>query len=190
MDSREQPNKPSLTPAKETQAKVRPMVEEVVLEVQEGTTNVDPANAGNVNRRMRAKLGEMNGQDGGLLDRRTVKEEVAYLKECILALQKMVLRQEDFSGTIKSELGWVMFLRLDMRASAVPSLYAMQKKWRELKERNPEQLQAPMRVDLVKALFKEFGSRLEGLPQQKEQVASLVKLGWYKEETMEWTYVR
>ncbi|CAE7854043.1 unnamed protein product, partial [Symbiodinium necroappetens] len=87
---------------------------------------------------------------------KTLRKEVKKLKEEMFALQKMALRHEDFGNCIKSELSWVMFLRLDMKASVVPSLYNMQQRWRELKESHPDQLTAPMRIDLVKSMFKEF----------------------------------
>ncbi|CAE7208391.1 unnamed protein product [Symbiodinium sp. CCMP2456] len=117
-------------------------------------------------------------------------KEAKEIKEGIFSLQKMTLRHEDFGNCIKAELCWVMFLRLDMRASIVPSLYAMQQKWRELKEKHPEQLTAPMRIDLVKAMFREFAARLENLPQQEEQMAILAKLGWLSKDPMAWHYVR
>ncbi|CAE7413734.1 unnamed protein product, partial [Symbiodinium microadriaticum] len=121
---------------------------------------------------------------------KALRKEVKKLKEEMFALQKMTLRHEDFGNCIKSELSWVMFLRLDMKASIVPSLYTMQQKWREMKENTPELLTAPMRVDLVKAMFKEFAARLEALSQQAEQMEILSNLGWLKKDPMAWSYVR
>ena len=121
---------------------------------------------------------------------KALRKEVKKLKEEMFALQKMTLRHEDFGNCIKSELSWVMFLRLDMKASVVPSLYTMQQKWREMKEQHPELLKAPMRVDLVKAMFKEFAARLESLPKQAEQMEVLTNLGWLQKEPLAWRYVR
>ena len=119
---------------------------------------------------------------------KALKEEIQQLKESVFALQKAVLRHEDFGNCLQAELTWVMFLRLDMKASVLPSLFQMQQKWRELKESSPEKLTAPMRVDLVKALFKEFGSRLSMLPQQEAQMETLIKLGWLSKEPLMWHY--
>ena len=136
---------------------------------------------------------EWSGWDtgnAGSSQTKVLKEEIRQLKESVFALQKAVLRHEDFGNCLKAELTWVMFLRLDMKASVLPSLFQMQQKWRELKESSPEKLTAPMRVDLVKALFKEFGSRLSMLPQQEAQMDTLIKLGWLSREPLKWHYVR
>ena len=119
-----------------------------------------------------------------------LKEEIQRLKDSVFSLQRMVLRQEDFSSCIKQELAWVMFMKLDMRASVVPCLFQMQQAWRELKEKHPERLKAPMRVDLVKALFREFGKRLEHLPQHDSQLGSLEKLGWLQTDPLRWSRTR
>ena len=123
-------------------------------------------------------------------DVKALQDEVAKLKDSIFALQRMALRQEDFSNCIKSEIAWVMFIKLDMKASIVPCLYTMQQCWREMKASHPEKLKAPMRVDLVKAMFKEFGSRLALLPQNEEQLETLVKMGWLNKEPLTWNYLQ
>ena len=119
-----------------------------------------------------------------------MQREIKQLKESVFALQKMALRHEDSGNCLKAELSWVMFLRLDMRATVVPALYKMQEKWRELKEKHPEELTNPMRIDLVKALFKEFSVRLEALCQQEEQMSTLINMGWLQRDPMQWHYVK
>ena len=135
---------------------------------------------------------ENTEEQGGSKDKtiKALREEIDRLKDHVFALQRMALRQEDFSSCIKADLAWVMFMKLDMKASVVPCLYAMQQNWREIKANHPEKLSAPMRVDLVKALFKEFGNRLTLILQSDEQMASLVKLGWMNKEPLSWNYVQ
>ena len=111
-----------------------------------------------------------------------------HLKESVFALQKMAPRHEDFGNCLKAELSWVMFMKVDMKTSVVPCLYNMQQKWRELKEKNPEQLKAPMRVDLVRALFKEFSSRLSLLARQDEQMQDV--MGWLQKDPLRWMYMQ
>ena len=112
------------------------------------------------------------------------------LKDSVFALQKMVLRHEDFGNCLKSELAWAMFLRLDMKATILPCLYQSTERWRTLKENNPEQLKAPMRVDLVKAVFRELGCRLGMILQNEAQLQTVTKLGWFTKEPMCWHYVK
>ncbi|CAE7605829.1 unnamed protein product [Symbiodinium sp. CCMP2456] len=131
--------------------------------------------------------GNGNGNGGQI---KGLKAEIKQLRESVFALQRLTLRHEDFGNCLKAELSWVMFLRLDMKATILPCLYKMQEKWRELKEKHPDQLTAPMRVDLVKAMFKEMGSRLTLLLQQEDQMETLIKLGWMSKEPLEWNYVR
>ena len=135
---------------------------------------------------------ENTEEQGGSKDKtiKALRKEIDRLKDHVFALQRMALRQEDFSSCIKADLAWVMFMKLDMKASVVPCLYAMQQNWREIKANHPEKLSAPMRVDLVKALFKEFGNRLTLILQSDEQMASLVKLGWMNKEPLSWNYVQ
>ncbi|CAE7211370.1 unnamed protein product, partial [Symbiodinium necroappetens] len=121
---------------------------------------------------------------------KSLEEEIATLKECIFSMQKLALRHEDFLCCLRAEVSWVMFLRVDMRASVVKPLYAMQQEWRDLKDKSPEKLTSTMRVALVKALFREFGKRVELLPKQEDQMTSLRKLGWLHADEMTWGYVQ
>ena len=121
---------------------------------------------------------------------KALQEEIKIMQDKVFSLQKMALRHEDFSTCLKSELSWVMFMKVDMRASVVPCLYQMQQKWRELKENHPEKLKTPKRVDLVRSLFKEFGSRINHLANQDEQMQDLIKMGWLKKDPLRWNYVQ
>ena len=58
---------------------------------------------------------------------KALQEEIKIMQDKVFALQKMALRHEDFSTCLKSELSWVMFMKVDMRASVVPCLYQMQR---------------------------------------------------------------
>ena len=119
-----------------------------------------------------------------------LEAEVEKLRECIIAMQRMILRQEDFTACLRAEISWVMFMRLDMRATVVPALFAMQQKWREMKAQTPDLLQGPMRVALVQQLFKELATRLTQFHEQAEQVETLRKLGWYDSDNRTWAYVK
>ena len=120
----------------------------------------------------------------------SLAKEVENLRECVFALQKLTLRHEDVLSSLKAELSWALFLRVDMKASVVKPLYAMQQEWRDLKEKSPNQLQGPMCVSLVRTLFKEFGKRIEMLPQQTEQLKIVRNLGWMEPEALVWRYVQ
>eukprot|EP00439_Symbiodinium_sp_Y106_P051758 s5093_g6.t3 len=120
----------------------------------------------------------------------SLAKEVENLRECVFALQKLTLRHEDVLSSLKAELSWALFLRVDMKASVVKPLYAMQQEWRDLKKKSPNQLQGPMCVSLVRTLFKEFGKRIEMLPQQTEQLKIVRNLGWMEPEALVWRYVQ
>ena len=135
--------------------------------------------------------GNWRDQRQGVTDReQSLEEEIARLKECIFSMQKLALRHEDFLCCLRAETSWVMFLRVDMKAGAVPPLYSMQQEWRDIKEKTPDKLTSTMRVALIKALFREFGKRIEMLPKQETQLASLRKLGWMHAEELRWAYVQ
>eukprot|EP00439_Symbiodinium_sp_Y106_P002202 s5817_g1.t1 len=117
-------------------------------------------------------------------------EEVKQLRACVFALQHMVLRTEDFADCLRSELSWVMFLRLDMKATVVPALFQQQQKWREIKANAPDSLKGPMRVSLVQQLFKELGARLATFHEQADFLQTVQKLGWYDHDKRTWAYVK
>ncbi|CAE6920896.1 unnamed protein product [Symbiodinium sp. CCMP2592] len=120
----------------------------------------------------------------------SLAEEVKHLRQCLFALQRMVLRAEDFMSCIRAELSWVMFLRLDMKATVVPALFQQQKKWREIKAQTPEALTGPMRMSLVVQLFKELGARLANFHEQEELLQTVQNLGWYDHSNRSWFYVK
>ena len=105
-------------------------------------------------------------------------------------LQRLVLRQEDLIASIKPEMCFVIFARVDVGASVIPAIYSAQASWRELKENNPDAIKAPMRVDLLRCLFKELKSRLTALTQDAEQQQNLVSVGWMTAEPVKWRYIR
>lgn len=121
---------------------------------------------------------------------KALEEEISSLKQCVFAMQKLALRHEDFLCCLRAEVSWVLFLRVDMRASIVPPLYTMQQEWRKLKEQSPDKLTSIMRVALVKTMFREFGKRLEMLPKQDEQLQLMRKLGWMQADALTWHYVK
>lgn len=57
-----------------------------------------------------------------------------------------LLREKVCLGGLKAELTWVMFMKMDMKATVVPDLFTMQQKWREMKDRTPQL------VELTKSL--------------------------------------
>ncbi|CAE7308157.1 unnamed protein product [Symbiodinium microadriaticum] len=122
--------------------------------------------------------------------KKDLEKEVKQLRDDLFSMQKLLLRHEDFLAGLRAELTWVMFMKLDMKATVVPALFAMQQQWRELKEKSPQQLQQPMRVSLIRALFKELQARLTALPESEEFQAVLKNLGWYEPETRDWAYVK
>ena len=122
--------------------------------------------------------------------KKDLENEVKQLRADLFSMQKLLLRHEDFLAGLRAELNWVMFMKLEMRATVVPALFTMQQKWRELKEKSPQQLQQPMRVFLIRALFKELLARLVALPESEEFQKVLQNLGWYEPETRDWVYVK
>eukprot|EP00439_Symbiodinium_sp_Y106_P049399 s400_g6.t1 len=119
-----------------------------------------------------------------------LEQEVRQLRAELFSVQKLLLRHEDFMAGLKAELTRAMFLKMDMKATVVPALFAMQKKWREMKENTQKLWTQRMRVELIKALFKELSARLLKLPEQEDQMTLLKNLGWYEPETRDWSYVR
>ena len=120
----------------------------------------------------------------------SLEEEVKFLRDCVYALQRMVLHTEDFMSCLRSELSWAMFFRLDMKATVVPALFEMQQHWRDLKAQSPETLTGPMRMALVTQLFKELGTRLEKFHEQEELVQTVKNMGWYNLTDRTWYYVK
>ena len=115
-----------------------------------------------------------------------LEKEVKLLRAELFTMQELLLRHEDFLAGLKAELTWVMFFRVDMKATVVPALFGMQQKWREVKEKTPHLLKHPKRVDLIRALFKELSARLIALPDNDEFQQTLKKLGWYEPDTKDW----
>ena len=116
--------------------------------------------------------------------------ELKELRECMFQMQRLSLRHEDMLSAIKSEIGYVIFMRMGVPASVVPSIFQAQQAWRSQKESHPEQVTKPMRVALLSCLFREFTSRLESLPQQTRTLENLSKLGRVDLEPLKWHYVK
>ena len=116
--------------------------------------------------------------------------ELKELREHMFQLQRLALRQEDLLAAIRPEMIFVIFARIDVAASIVPSIYKAQAAWRQLKESDPDAVKAPMRVDLLRCLFTELKTRLTKLTQDSQQQQSLVQLGWLKADPVSWHYIR
>eukprot|EP00439_Symbiodinium_sp_Y106_P070723 s4608_g12.t1 len=116
--------------------------------------------------------------------------ELKELRECMFHLQKLSLRHEDMLGAIRSEIGYVIFMRMGIPASIVPAVFQAQQAWREQKESAPETVTKPKRVALLTCIFREFSARLEKLPQQANTIDNLKKLGWISTDPLKWNYVK
>ncbi|CAE7366457.1 unnamed protein product [Symbiodinium sp. CCMP2592] len=123
-------------------------------------------------------------------DRDEMELEIKELRDHIFQLQRLALRQEDLIAAIRPEMIFVIFARIDVGASIVPSIYKAQAAWRELKESDPSAIHAPMRVDLLRCLFTELKTRLKNLTQDAQQQQNLVQMGWLKADPVSWHYIR
>ncbi|CAE7246799.1 unnamed protein product [Symbiodinium sp. CCMP2592] len=81
-----------------------------------------------------------------------LKEEIKELKNSIFQIQRLALRHEDFLGALRPETTYVLFCRIGVPASVVPSLFKAQAAWREMKASDPASLDRPMRVSLLTCL--------------------------------------
>ena len=57
------------------------------------------------------------------------------MRHLLLQIQKLILRHEDSLNILKSELAYVLFLRLHIHCSAAGSLYQAQSRWRRIPAR-------------------------------------------------------
>ncbi|CAE7194608.1 unnamed protein product [Symbiodinium sp. CCMP2592] len=139
----------------------------------------------------KAKRGwEAWGKQGQQRSKEELQEELDQLKDSVFQLQKLTLRHEDYLGGIRPETSFVIFMRMGIPASIVPSLFQAQKAWREQKEEDATKIDKPKRVVLLSCLFREFCSRLEKFPTQTGTIDNMTKLGWIKPETKDWCYLR
>jgi len=119
-----------------------------------------------------------------------LEQELKELKEQLFLLQRLALRQEDLLAAVRPEMCFVMFTRIDVGASIVPSIYTAQAAWRELKANEPEKLNAPMRVDLLRCIFKELKARMTALMNDESQQKHLVQMEWLMAEPVSWCFLR
>ena len=123
-------------------------------------------------------------------NREALREEIRQLKESMFQLQRLALRHEDYLGGFRPETSYAVFMRMGVHASVVPAMFRAQQAWRELKEAEPDKVDKPMRVALLNCIFMEFAGRLDKLPQQTGTLENLIKLGWMKQDTLDWYYLR
>ena len=122
--------------------------------------------------------------------RKELNEEIKQLKESLFQVQRLSLRHEDYLGAIRPETSYAIFMRMGVAASIVPAIFQAQQGWRTQKEENPESLDVPMRVVLLRCIFREFSARLAKFPEQKATQETMAKLGWIKADTKDWCYLK
>ncbi|CAE6911687.1 unnamed protein product [Symbiodinium sp. CCMP2592] len=85
----------------------------------------------------------------------------------------------------RAESSFVLFVRAGIPGSLVPALFAAKSEWQKLRETNPEQVKRPLRSVLFSCLVKEMHDRLQTLKEDEQRRASMIKLGWLKENSFQ-----
>ena len=104
-------------------------------------------------------------------------------------LTRLTLRHEDAVNLTRSEVSFVVHVKLGIDAGVAPQLFKVQTVWRELKKNSPEKLDKTMRSTLVLCLFREVLNRVEKLPQDPVTLNEFTENTWISADGRFWPFL-
>ena len=122
-------------------------------------------------------------------DSGNLAKRVAALEQQVSQLARLSLRHEDGLNLVRAEVSYVIHAKIGCDSSIVGSLAKVQATWREMKLKEPQKLDKPMRATLVLCLFKEIICRVQRLPEDEKALKEFRSLGWISEDSNFWPFL-